>query len=55
MEKALKDAKLLGQGPDKLQGSEHYILEMSCKTAICEAIDLGREFDTNQEKKLLLK
>ena len=52
MEKGLKEAKLLGKGPNKLQGGDHYTLEMSCKTAICEAIELSREFETKPEKKM---
>ena len=50
MGKGLEKAKLLGKGPDKLQGEIRRKLELGCKTAICESIELCREFETIEEK-----
>ena len=55
MEKRLRDEKLLGSGADKLQGDDRHTLELQCKTAISEAIELCREFETKEEKRRTAK
>ena len=52
MESHLKKKNLIGDGYKHLPGRVVFELGQDCKTAMCEAIELAKEFETIEESKL---